>query len=301
MISLARLCALAALPFMLAAAGCAADDAAETEAEDGQADALEQGTNRDVWVYNGALPRLDSPSIVVSQQAHTVRITGFLPTSYDAAQLPYFAKALDKDGKKQVTIVYPIATGSSVNHQPDEYLTQRVYPRRSDSSAPWGGFPFISYVRDLGNARDGYQGIAFHGPITGDGAEWRLKRGPVSHGCNRMQGEHVVELAHLIGVDLTTKRWTGADEIIRDINVPVKVIRNAPDTYEGQNVDSDYPALRGVKVPTTNVVKFPAWSSNDFPTWVCRWRGEAGDGPVPADYCKTVRGLSNRKDALTGR
>ena len=29
--------------------------------------------------------------------------------------------------------------------------------------------------------------------MTGD-LEWHLYRGPVSHGCNRMAGEHVVEL-----------------------------------------------------------------------------------------------------------
>jgi len=64
----------------------------------------------------------------------------------------------------------------------------------SNEKATWGGFPFIPYNR----------GIAFHGPITAADGQWKLIRGAVSHGCQRMQGEHATELANLIGVDTST-------------------------------------------------------------------------------------------------
>ena len=292
----ALLLLLPILSASLAFAGCAS----ETPAEDGDQseDALEHGTNKDRWLYNGVLPHLDHPSIVVAQTSHTVRITGSLPSTYDKSKLPFYAQSLDKDGK--LSVVYPIATGSAVNHQPSTYVTERVYPRRSDSSAPWGGFPFISYVdQDPKDDLKGspFQGIAFHGPITAADGEWKLIRGPVSHGCNRMQGEHVVELAHLIGVDMTTRVW-GGEDILKTFKVPVTVIRGVPDTWNGQSVDVDYPALASVKRPTTNVAMFKSWKSTDFPTWVCKYNGK--DSSAPADYCTSQRHLVDKADALTG-
>src|SRR5438876_577270 len=68
-----------------------------------------------------------------------------------------------------------------------------------EHQVPWGGFPFIAYN----------QGIALHGPITSkdnagtpDMSVWYLRRGAVSGGCNRMFGEHVVEVAHMIGANM---------------------------------------------------------------------------------------------------
>jgi hypothetical protein len=279
-----------------AAVGCAATDEGATGSDNGASeDELRQGPNSARWVYNGKLPHLENPSIVVGQTTHTVRITGFLPADYDQNDLPFYTAdtATPVDGRTRIDVVYPIATGASVNHQPNNYLTERVFPRRTDSSAPWGGFPFISYVNDISPM----QGIAFHGPITADEGEWKLIRGPVSHGCNRMQGEHVVELAHLIGVDMTTKVWSG-DTILRNLKVPVKVIRGSADQWNGQNVDIDYPAAASVRRPTENVKMFKAWRSEDFPAWVCRIndRNPPNLNAIPADYCTSALGLQNRTD-----
>jgi hypothetical protein len=280
------------------ALGCATIGCASGDADDdleATEDPLARGSNADRWVYNGVLPHLEEPSIVVAQTPHTARITGFLPAGFDRNQLPFYADAIDEGGRTKVAIVYPIATGSSVNHQPNDYATERVFPRRTDSTAPWGGFPFISYTNDESSMK----GIAFHGPITARDGDWRLIRGPVSHGCNRMQGEHVVELAHLIGVEMTTKVWSG-NTVLRDIRVPVKVLRGSPDTWQGQNVDVDYPAHASVRRPTENVRMFRAWRSDDFPAWVCKLDKGAPMEGLPSDYCASVRGLKNSRDARTG-
>ncbi len=296
--SFARLALLIAPITLLSAssAGCASTDA--EGGDDVGEDNLTKGPNSDQWVYNGTLPHLEDASITVSLTAHTLRVTGLLPSTYDKSKLPFYAKdsAVDRGGRTQVHLVYPIATGSSVNHQPDQYKTERVYPRRTDDSAPWGGFPFISYV----NEDSPYKGIAFHGPITAADGDWKLIRGKVSHGCNRMVGEHVVELAHLIGVDMTTKLWPG-NTILRDLKVPVTVLKKA-DTLDGQNIDVDYPAQNSVTRPKENVRMFKVWKSDDFPTWVCRVDKNKPPSPnaVPADYCSGTRGLKNTLDPVTG-
>lgn len=287
-------------------AGCAVGCGAPTSegAEDDPAtptndDELRAGSNSDRWVYNGLLPHLEDPSLVVAQTAHTVRVTGFLPDNYDVSKLPFYAKdgVEEVSGRTKISVVYPIATGESVNHQPDDYWTERVYPRRTDSSAPWGGFPFISYVND----DSPYKGIAFHGPITASDGEWKLIRGKVSHGCNRMQGEHVVELAHLIGVDMTTKLWSG-DTILRNYRVPVKVVRSEPDSFRGRKIDVDYPAGPRAVRPTGNVKMFQAWRSQDFPSWVCKvdMNRPPPTNNVPANYCSGTLGLRDRANPQTG-
>jgi hypothetical protein len=273
---------------------------ATDDASPGSEDALTAGPNSDRWVYNGTLPHLEDPSIVVALTSHTARVSGLLPSSFDVSKLPFYTKDTatgDENGRTRISVVYPIATGASVNQQPDDYVTERVFPHRTDSSAPWGGFPFISYVND----DSPFKGIAFHGPITAEDGQWKLIRGPVSHGCNRMQGEHVVELAHLIGVDMTTKLWP-PDAILRTFKVPVKVIRGTPDQFGGMNVDVDYPAQPAVKRPTTNVKMFKAWSSDDFPTWVCRVdkvKPPPADA-VPVDYCSRNLGLKDKFDPTVG-
>jgi hypothetical protein len=66
----------------------------------------------------------------------------------------------------------------------------------------YGGQPVIMYTAD---------GQSLHGPITNnskmyykdatnrDSSTWRLMRGEVSKGCNRLQGEHAIELSTLLG------------------------------------------------------------------------------------------------------
>lgn len=295
--SLSRLLVLRLALLTATSASTVIGCAAATEDTDAVEDPLTRGPNSDRWVYNGPLPHLESPSIVVSLSAHTARVTGFLPQTYDRATLPYYVDSVDDGGRTKVAVVYPIATGSSINHQPNDYVTERVYPRRTEPSAPWGGFPFISYVND----DSPYKGIAFHGPITAADGQWTLIRGPVSHGCNRMQGEHIVELAHLIGVDMTTKLWP-ADAILRTYKVPVKVLRQQADTWRGQNVDVDYPSQRSVVRPKENVKMFKAWSADDFPEWVCKVDARAlpPANDVPPTYCSSVLGLKNRANPVFG-
>lgn len=58
----------------------------------------------------------------------------------------------------------------------------------------FGGFPFLRYSA---------KGHAFHGPIYKEETQkyWHLSRGNVSSGCQRMQGEHIVELGYFLGCD----------------------------------------------------------------------------------------------------
>jgi hypothetical protein len=266
-------------------AACAADPASD-EGADITEDELRKGS-AEQWVYNGTLPHLESASITVSLTAHTARVTGYLPADFSAA-LPYYADTLVEGGRTKVAVVYPIATGEEVNSQGSSYSINRASPWvPSDDHATWGGFPFIPYNR----------GIAFHGPITAQDGQWKLLRGPVSHGCQRMQGEHIVELANLIGVDMTTKVHSGA--AVTGLDVPVSVLRKA-DTWKNQNVDVDYPVQPGVVRPKTNVKMFKSWSADDLATFVCplNKRELAGSKVIPADYCTNKN--TNKFDPATG-
>jgi hypothetical protein len=280
MLRVARALALAALALPLMHCAGAEDDGAA--ADDQTQDEL-RGRGNERWVYNGPLPHLVSPSITVSLTAHTVRITGAIPGDWNGS-VPFYAERTKEAGVTKLTVVYPIATGEEVNAQPATYGIDRVAPwAASNDKAPWGGFPFIPYKG----------GIAFHGPITkADNGDWKLIRGAVSHGCNRMQGEHVVELAHLIGVDMSTTIHGGNGFPVTQ--VPVTVLRQA-DTFEGKPVDVDYPALAGVQRPA-GAKMFKAWDSNDFPALVCAFdKAHTVDGKIPANYCAGVRGLKNKK------
>ncbi len=274
MISLARWFALLAVPFALTSlVGCAAQNEDEEEIADDSEDALRKGA-AEQWVYNGTLPHLENPSITVSLTAHTARVTGFVPADW-SKPLPYYAAVRDVGGRKEVSVVYPVATGAEVNSQGSSYKIERASPWvPTNEKATWGGFPFIPYNR----------GIAFHGPITAADGQWRLIRGPVSHGCQRMQGEHVVELAHLIGVDMTTKVWRGPG--VTGLDIPVTVLRKA-DTWNNQPIDVDYPAARGVQRPTgANVKMFKSWSADQLASFVCPLnKSETSNGLIPENYC----------------
>ncbi len=254
---------------------------------------LRWGSNSDSnkWIYNGLLPALVEPSIVVSIAGHTARVSGYLPAGFTGA-LPFYATAETVAGRRRLTVVYPVATGSATN-APGMYpdirgLPYVPYARNSSGDyVPWGGFPFLEY-----NHR---RGIAFHGPIThgstATGVEWLLKRGPVSHGCNRMQGEHVVELAHLLGLQMD-RTHTASEG--RSIRVNVNVIEGY-DAVGGQSVDVNYPRTAGAVAPSGPVRMFRTWWSSDFPRWVCAYKsGRALD----ANHCAYEP--ANRLDAATG-
>ncbi|HEY8074277.1 MAG TPA: L,D-transpeptidase [Labilithrix sp.] len=273
------------VPLSLGLAACAADSSGD-DGGDVTEDQLRKGA-AEQWIYDGPLPALDSPSITVSQTAHTVRVTGYVPSTFDLGKLPFYADKLTDGLRTKIAVVYPIATGAEENAEPASYHITRASPWvPTNSEATWGGFPFIPYDH----------GIAFHGPITAVDGQWKLIRGPVSHGCNRMQGEHVVELANLIGVDMTTKVWTGTG--VTGLNVPVSVL-HAPDTWKGQSVDVDYPADPRVQRPHGNVKMFRTWSADDFAAFVCPLNKKAVGGlVVPSDYC--ARRYQNKYDPIHG-
>ena len=187
---------------------CAADDSdssPSTEPEtgssgDGYGDELvnaeKNGAASQKWIYSGLLPKLTKAEVVASLKSHTVRVTGTLPATF-TGQIPFYATVTPVGDVRKLTVVYPIATGAldpSTGQAPNAMGTYNtiygIAYTPTNAHAPWGGFPFMMY-----NAK---RGIAFHGPITsvtdvstGD-LEWKLIRGPVSHGCNRMAGEHIV-------------------------------------------------------------------------------------------------------------
>jgi hypothetical protein len=285
---------VAALGLSLFSVGCG-DDGVGTDEND-LTNAEKNGSRSQKWVYWGKLPKLDGPSMFVSLKAHTARVTGLLPTSF-TGELPFYAvpKALS-DGRTQVTLVYPVATGKIdpstglAPAGPGTYTRLYAVPYTpTNSKATWGGFPFMAY--------NSGRGLAFHGPITsvydaemGD-YQWRLTRGPVSHGCQRMQGEHVVELAHLLGIDMSKPHSSGESYRI-DMKV---VISKDFDQVDGQYVDVDYPALASVERPKTNVAMFPTWDSNDFPRWVCAYDKTRA---LDAHHCDAVG--EERRDWATG-
>ncbi len=248
------------------------------------------------WIYQGSLPKLESPSIFVSLKAHTARITGVLPANYDG-KLPFYAipKALE-NGRTQVTLVYPVATGAVDPSTGEAPMGPGSYPRLfsvpftpTTDKAAWGGFPFLKY-----HAK---RGLAFHGPITssrnadtGDW-EWTLLRGPVSHGCQRMMGEHVVELSHMLGMGMDKPHKSGDTATIE---VPVHVSTEF-DVFEGQNVDVDYPSLASVNRPTSNVRMYPTWDSRNIPQLVCAYDATR---PLDGHHCDDL-GLV-KQDVLTG-
>lgn len=272
--------ALASLSMLTACATDVAPDASDVSEDELRKGSAEQ------WIYNGPLPRLENPSVTVSLTAHTVRVSGYLPRGY-GKPLPYYVDTLADGDRTKIAVVYPIATGISVNSQGSRYNIESVAPWvPTNSKATWGGFPFIPYNG----------GIAFHGPITASDGEWKLIRGAVSHGCNRMQGEHVVEFANLIGVDMTSRVHSGNS---KTVDVPVTVLRKA-DTWKGQAVDVDYPARPEVQRPRGNVKMFPSWSADDFAAFVCplNKRELGGSSVVPAGYC--ARKYANRADPVRG-
>lgn len=252
---------------------CSADTTDTTGATD---DEIVSSKVDDHWFYSGPIPALESPALTVSLKGHTAHVTGFLPAGTSLPALPHVKTKLEGT-RTRVDIVYPIATAmpGKTNSRPGTYAFHTAKPYRPNGAAytqsegwhdvPWGGFPFIAY--------DG--GIALHGPITdkdneapGDLAVWYLRRGAVSGGCNRMMGEHVVELTHVLGISM--RKVYGANQGYRPTTTAkVNVIADY-DKYEGKAIDVDYPTDNGVKRPGTvlgneNVVMFGSWILTEMP------------------------------------
>lgn len=263
----------AALAALAALAGCATDPD-ETPAESTE-DALAKKSNEH-WFYTGPLEPLSSPEVTIAQTGHTARVHGVLSTKQDLSALPPHARVQVVNGRHVVDLVYPIATGAEASYdaKPGSYSLERAILFRPDgettssfgtSYVTWGGFPFLAYSG----------GIAMHGPISFEdnraGATdfdvFYLKRGTVSHGCNRMLGEHVVEVAHVLG--MTMRKVYDGDRSYSPPKVGVKVIAGY-DELGGKYVDVDYPTDSGFRRPgkvygDDKVTMFGSWVATEMP------------------------------------
>ncbi len=253
---------------------CALDPGDDAESNE---DAIVSRKVDDHWFYGGPLPTLQNPSVTTSLKGHTARVTGYLPAGTELPpNLPH-VKTMDEGGRLRVDIVYPIATanGNKSNSRPGTYSFHLAKPYRPNGPAftqsegwhdvTWGGFPFIAYNG----------GIAFHGPITDKDNEapgaldvWYLRRGQVSGGCNRMMGEHVVEMSHVLGINMR-KVYAANTAIAPTTTAKVKVIADY-DTYDGKYIDVDYPTDTGAKRPASvhgadQVVMFGSWGATELP------------------------------------
>ena len=252
--------------------GCLLDPG-EGEDADAREDALAKSAQAH-WFYGGPVPRLDSPSITVSLDGHTARVSGLLPAGAMIPELPHVkTRSVPDSDDVRVDVVYPIATARTYDgksdSKPGTYSMSTVTPYRPDGNAwtpkegthwvTWGGFPFLPYNN----------GIALHGPITdtksGDGMmdTWYLRRGDVSGGCNRMMGEHVVELAHVIGVGMRSV-YKANTPITMASKVPVTVV-SGYDTYDGKPIDVDYPTDIHAVRPKGDVAMFGSWVASETP------------------------------------
>lgn len=275
--SLVRLASVLGLFASMSLVACAADtgeDEGGTAGGSSEDELRVRGTAE--WFYSGSLPTLESPQVTVSLKGHTARVTGVVPNGVSVPELPHVRQTRTSNGRTQLDIVYPIATGADYadNASPGSYTFDRAVPYRPDGNTftysqgnhwvTWGGFPFLAYNG----------AIALHGPITDSSAKtngqrvWFLKRGTVSSGCNRMNGEHVIELAHITGVNM--RKIYGANQSFKPAN-PAKVKLVADyDKFNGKYIDVDFPTDVGVVRPAKtygrqNVEMFGSWVAAELP------------------------------------
>jgi len=272
---MSRHLAALALALGLAAVACASETDADDNAAGDDGALTSTGKGSDAWFYSGPLPMLENPSITTALEGHTVRVTGFLPAGSTIPALPH-VKTKAVGSRTQVDVVYPIATAmpGKADSAPRTYSFYQAKPYRPNGNAytvsagnhfvTWGGFPFLGYN----------DGIAFHGPITDRAQEgggtnvWYLRRGTVSAGCNRMMGEHVTELAHIIGIDM--RKIYGANVAYEPTTKAKVTVIGGFDQYEGEWIDVDYPTDTGAVRPavakqTDDVAMFGSWVAKATP------------------------------------
>jgi len=273
------------------------------------------------WFYSGPMPALRDAKVYASLAGNTARVVGYLPegvtTRDEIARLPN-VRLTPEGARTRLDVVYPIATAAppKTNSRPGTYSFYGAKPYRPDGIAytvsagnhfvPWGGFPFLGYD----------DGIAFHGPITPqfapgapDLSVWYLRRGDVSAGCNRMMGEHVIELAHLLGISMR-KVWT-ANQMYESPTTAKTIVLEDYDTFEGKFVDVDYPTDVGVVRPgkvhgDDKVVMFGSWVASELPDGKdlpadLKWEGGVAGKPyVFKDRARTDMVCSFPKGDLPG-
>jgi hypothetical protein len=299
---------------MIAAAGCAADPASDDNGSSSE-DALTQLAD-DEWFYSGPMPALQNAKITVSLKGNTAHVTGFVDASVVLpADLPH-VKTKPAGTRTQVDVVYPIATAAAghSNSSAGTYSFYEAKPYRPDGLAytvsagshfvTWGGFPFLGYN----------DGIAFHGPITseinGSGESvWFLRRGAVSSGCNRMNGEHVVELAHMLGISM--RKTYGANQSYANPSAAKVTVSDDYDMLDGKYIDVDYATDTGVVRPGVTygddkVTMFGSWIASvapdgkDLPPDM-KWEGGVNGKPyVFADHARADMVCSFAKKDLAG-
>ena len=296
-LNLARIASAFGLLASMSLVACAADSSQSggTAGGDGTAedDLRVRGTAE--WFYSGPMPTLENAQVTVSLKGHTARVTGLLPAGTRLGALPQVRSTAVAGGRIQIDAVYPIATGAvyADNAPAGSYAFQRAVPYRPDGQTftysagnhfvTWGGFPFLAY--------DG--AIALHGPITAETSKdksqnvWFLKRGTVSSGCNRMNGEHVVEVAQLTGVSMR-KAYSANQSIVPSKPASVKVIADY-DKFNGKYVDVDFPTDTGVVRPgkvygAQNVEMFGSWVASELPDGSDLPRDLAWEGGVSGEW-----------------
>jgi hypothetical protein len=259
------------------AAGCAADPGTSADDEGASSEDALAAKADEHWMYAGPLPALKDAKITVSLAGNTAHVVGYMPANAEALpSLPHVKTKLE-NGRTRVDIVYPIATAAppKTNSRPGTYSFYEAKPYRPDGLAytvsagshfvPWGGFPFLGYDN----------GIAFHGPITsqdnkapGDMSVWYLRRGSVSSGCNRMLGENVTELAHVLGISM--RKIYGANQSYPDPTAAKVTVIADYDMLDGKYIDVDYATDVGLTRPgkvhgAANVVMFGSWVATEMP------------------------------------
>jgi hypothetical protein len=188
------------------------------------------------YKYMGPMPTFRNITMTVSYDGRTLRVEGEPEglSEQDLVELTKPAHDLDyvypaaKRGRWY--IVYPIAVPrQSADFEGNTtWNFARIYPRR-----PWqnGGNGYESHSWELmpwlGYASGKQPGsVAFHTPVTKvdgtGGVEFlHLERGAVSLGCKRMAPEHIIELSHILGLDLhkqTNVMYQGASPELAAVN-----------------------------------------------------------------------------------
>lgn len=132
------------------------------------------------------LPQLVAPEIIVSLDGLTVHLfdreTGF------QAVYPAGVGVKSSSGLS-ITPIGHFATSPDITDT-WWYVARRTNPEY------FGGFPFLRIDAENRNGANTY---ALHGPITET-----LQRGYVSHGCVRMESEHIIDLFWMVKMHPST-------------------------------------------------------------------------------------------------